>query len=49
MSKLTNPDKQKDLQDKNDKDGKEHHSDIKDDFDDWKRLEKWQIGRRNFC
>ena len=20
-----------------------------DDFDEWKRLEKWQIGRRNFC
>ena len=30
----------------------EHHtsiSDAKDDFDEWKRLEKWEIGRRNFC
>jgi len=40
---------QKNLQIKhNDKDTTPQ-SDTKDDFDEWKRLEKWQIGRRNFC
>ena len=26
-----------------------HQNDTEDYFDEWKRLEKWQIGRRNFC
>ena len=47
---LESEDKNKDLQDKNDNDhGKNQNAVTEDDFDDWKRLEKWQIGRKNFC
>ena len=45
----TNKTSQKKLQTKQNNEGIIHQYDAKDDFDEWKRLEKWQIGRRNFC
>ena len=48
---MSNKDKtsQKNLQIKQNSEGTIRQNDTKDDFDEWKRLEKWQIGRRNFC
>ena len=40
---------QKNLQIKKSGEDTIHQNDTKDDFDEWKRLEKWKIGRRNFC
>ena len=40
---------QKNLQIKLNGKSNTHQNHTKDDFDEWKRLEKWQIGRRNFC
>ena len=49
MSKTPKKNKQNDLQTESNKDSKKHPTDKKYDYDDWKRLEKWQIGRKNFC
>ena len=40
---------QKSFQIKHNSEDTIHQHDTKDDFDEWKRLEKWRIGRKNFC
>ena len=49
MSEKSKKKGQKNLQTDDNADNKKHHNNKTDDFEDWKRLEKWQIGRRKFC
>jgi hypothetical protein len=49
VSKKTKKNVQNDLQRKNNEDSKKQQNEKTDDFNEWKRLEKWKIGRRNFC
>jgi hypothetical protein len=49
MSEISKKKRKQDLQMDGNADDKKHHNDKTDDFEDWKRLEKWQIGRRKFC